>query len=55
MAERLRAFSVSPNGVDGVRKYIANQENHHRKKSFEEEYVDLLELSGIEYDSRYLW
>ena len=44
------AFSVSPNGIDGVRKYIVNQEKHHRKKSFEEEYVDLLELSGIEYD-----
>jgi len=28
---------------------------HHRKKTFEEEYLDLLRLSGVEYDERYLW
>ena len=39
------AFSVSPNSVDGVKKYILNQEKHHRNKSFEEEYVELLEMS----------
>ncbi|MEZ5345975.1 MAG: IS200/IS605 family transposase [Pyrinomonadaceae bacterium] len=49
------AFSVSPTGIDGVKKYILNQEEHHQKRSFEEEYIELLNLSGIEYDEKYLW
>ncbi len=49
------AFSVSPAGIEGVKKYVMNQALHHRKKSFQEEYIELLELSGIEYDEKYLW
>ncbi len=49
------AFSVSPTAVESVKKYIANQEEHHRKKPFEKEYVELLEASGIEYNEKYLW
>jgi putative transposase len=49
------AFSVSPSSIDGVKKYILNQEEHHRVKTFQEEYVELLNMSGIEYDERYLW
>lgn len=49
------AFSVSPASVVGVRKYILNQEEHHRKKAFKEEYVEMLEAGGIEYDERFLW
>ena len=49
------AFSVSPNGIDGVKKYILNQAEHHKKKTFEEEYVELLELGGVGYDEKYLW
>jgi hypothetical protein len=38
-----------------VEAYIANQEEHHRKRSFREEFVALLEKHGISYDERYLW
>ena len=53
--EGYAAFTVSPSQVDAVKRYIANQEEHHRKKTFEEEYVELLRLSGVEFDERYLW
>lgn len=49
------AFAVSPERMGGVTRYIENQEEHHRKKSFEEEYVELLRFAGIEFDERYLW
>jgi len=49
------AFSVSPSQVQVVRKYIQNQEQHHRKRSFEDEFVALLKNCGIEYDSRYVF
>ena len=49
------AFTVSPSQLSRVQQYIANQMEHHRKKTFEEEYLDLLRLSGVEYDERYLW
>jgi len=49
------AFTVSPSQLSRVQRYIANQIKHHRKKTFEEEYLDLLRLSGVEYDERYLW
>lgn len=49
------AFSVSPLGIEGVKKYTLNQEKHHKKKSFKEELVELLDASGIEYNEKYLW
>jgi len=49
------AFSVSASLLEKVRQYIANQEDHHRKKTFQEEYVEFLKSSGVEYDERYLW
>jgi putative transposase len=48
------AFSVSPSQVPAVKEYIRNQAEHHRKRSFEEEFVALLKNCGIEYDSRYV-
>lgn len=48
-------FSVSPSNLEAVRKYIANQEAHHRRHSFQEEYLKILRSSGVEYDDRYLW
>lgn len=48
-------LTVSPSLIDRVRKYVLNQEKHHRRKTFQDEYVELLKLSGIEYDERYLW
>jgi hypothetical protein len=38
-----------------VRRYIQRQPEHHRSKTFQEEYRELLEKAGIEYDERYLW
>ena len=49
------AFSVSPSNLAGVKRYIANQAEHHRRKTFQEEFVELLQASGLEYDERYLW
>jgi REP element-mobilizing transposase RayT len=49
------AFTVGPSQLNAVKRYIANQEEHHRKKTFEEEYLELLRLSGVEFDERYLW
>ena len=48
-------LTVSPSQIERVRKYILSQEKHHRRKTFQEEYLELLKLSGIEYDERYLW
>jgi putative transposase len=45
------AFSVSPSLVDTVANYIRNQEQHHRVRNFEEEFVALLRKSGIKYDA----
>jgi hypothetical protein len=49
------AFTVSPSRIAAVCAYIQNQEEHHRKKSFQEEYLEFLRESGIECDERYLW
>ena len=49
------AFTVSPSLRMTVRRYIENQEEHHRRKTFQEEYRALLERSGITFDERYLW
>ena len=48
-------LTISPSQVERVKRYILNQENHHRRKSFQDEYLELLKLGGIEYDERYLW
>ena len=48
-------FSVSASQVDIVKQYIANQSEHHRTRSFMDEYVMLLEKHGIVYDEKYLW
>jgi putative transposase len=49
------AFSVSPSQVPVIKNYIQNQEEHHRKRSFEDEFVRLLKNCGIEFDSRYVF
>ena len=48
------AFSVSKSSAEAVRQYIANQEEHHRSRSFEEEFTEFLERHGVEYDPRYV-
>ena len=52
--EGYAAFTVSASGVEDVRQYIANQEEHHRKRSFRDELKMMLEKSGVVYDERYL-
>ena len=48
-------FSVSQSNVPDVVKYIANQQEHHRHKSFQEEYREFLKRHEVEYDERYVW
>lgn len=49
------AFAVSESNVPAVREYIANQQEHHRKKSFQGEYRAFLERHRIAFDERYVW
>ncbi|MGA8087390.1 MAG: IS200/IS605 family transposase [Terracidiphilus sp.] len=49
------AFSVSSSQVEIVKGYIQNQEEHHRKRDFEQEFVALLRNCGIAYDERYVF
>lgn len=49
------AFSYSHSQLDTVYQYILNQEEHHKKKTFKEEYLDFLQKFEIEYDERYLF
>lgn len=48
-------FSVSKSNVPDVVAYIKGQREHHMKQTFEDEYVSLLKLNGIDYDERYLF
>jgi REP element-mobilizing transposase RayT len=48
-------FSVSQSNLDQVTTYIANQEKHHRKMSFQDEVRGLLTKHKIEWDERYVW
>jgi REP element-mobilizing transposase RayT len=43
-------ISVSPSQINAVRRYIANQEEHHRTRSFDEELMMLLERAGVRFD-----
>jgi putative transposase len=49
------AFSVSASIVPDVVRYIQNQEAHHRKMSFDEEFVALLKKHGVEFDPRFVF
>lgn len=49
------AFSISPSHVEEVKAYIANQEKHHRKESFQDEFRRLCKKYGVEFDERYVW
>lgn len=49
------AFSYSKSHLKNVIRYIENQEQHHKKKTFLEEYVEFLEKFEVEYDSRYIF
>jgi REP element-mobilizing transposase RayT len=49
------AFSVSESNTEAVVKYIRDQEKHHRKVSFEEEYLKFLKKHGIEFDPKHVF
>ncbi len=49
------AFSVSPTHVNNVIAYIANQHEHHTKKTYQQEFRAFLKKYNMEYDERYVW
>jgi len=49
------AFTYSHSQINTVIKYIMNQENHHQKKTFKEEYLEFLEKFDVDYDSKYVF
>jgi REP element-mobilizing transposase RayT len=53
--EGFGAFAYSRSQIDTVIKYILNQEEHHKKKTFREEYTNFLKKFEIEYDEKYLF
>ena len=49
------AFSVSQSNLPSVQNYIAQQPEHHRRVTFQEEYINFLDKHGIEYDQRFIF
>lgn len=49
------AFSIGPKDLEAVMVYIDGQEEHHRTRTFQEEYRGFLQRYGIEFDERYVW
>jgi len=49
------AFSISPSHVEALTTYIANQEEHHKTETFQDEFRRLLAKYHIEYDEKYVW
>ena len=49
------SFSLSPKDLEALVSYIQEQEQHHQKKSFQEEYREFLKKYGVDYDERYVW
>jgi putative transposase len=55
VARGFGAFSVSHSHLSAVINYIRNQENHHRRKSFKQEYLEFLERHQVFYDQRFVF
>ena len=49
------AFSIGKSDIRELKRYIAGQKEHHRKRTFQEELIEFLEDYGVAYDERYLW
>jgi REP-associated tyrosine transposase len=49
------AFSVSPSHVEAVLQYVQSQQEHHRTRTFQEEFREFLHKHGVEFDERYVW
>ena len=48
-------FSVSESAIPSVKAYIENQEENHKRMTFQEEYLELLKKHNVDYDDRYVW
>ena len=48
-------FSVSESSIPAVTKYIATQDEHHQRRSFQEEFLEFLKKNKVAYDERYIW
>jgi hypothetical protein len=49
------AFTVSASQLEAVKDYIVGQEAHHQRRTFQEEYLELLKRSNVKYDERFIW
>ena len=49
------AFTVSRSDVDATKRYIRGQKEHHCKRTFKDEYLDLLRQNSVQFDEKYLW
>ena len=49
------AFSIGVSGIDNTISYIQNQDEHHRTRTFQEEFLAFLKKHEIEYDKQYIW
>ena len=49
------AFAVSYSGIEQVKAYFARQEEHHRARTFQDEFREILRRHGLEWDERYIW
>ena len=49
------AFAVSYSNIDSVKAYLANQEEHHRTRTFQDEFREFLRRHHLEWDERYVW
>jgi len=49
------AFSFSKRDLQGLKRYVHNEKEHHRKWTFKEELIYILDENGVEYDERFLW
>ena len=48
-------FSVNPTEIEVVKKYISNQKEHHKKRTFQDEFRAFLKKYNVDYDERYIW
>jgi REP element-mobilizing transposase RayT len=53
--EGFGAFSYGKSQIPDIAQYIENQQHHHHKRTFQEEYLEFLEVFGIDYDERYVF
>ena len=55
MAGRIGAFSYARSQLDDLVRYIKNQEKHHTRKTFREEYLEILQHFNVDYDEKYVF